>query len=153
MKTKFNARLYPELKVIKDEVELFTEIDDIGSKCRTYEHTMARWLYIRLAKEFTNYSTMAIGSAINRDHSTVVHAVNKYDFEFSINKKLQTKYDDLAIIIMNKTNQDSIDRINKRIAELENYIERLSKRKNTLIKYAITHPEFENQKNEQIFWS
>lgn len=153
MKTKFNAKLFPELKIIKDEVELYTKIEDIGSKCRTYDYSMARWLYIKLAKEFTNYSTTAIASAIHRDHSTVVHALNKIEFELSVNKSLQNQYDELSIILMNKTNQDSVDKIEKRIAELESYIEKLAKRKNKLIKYAITYPEFEDQKNEQIFWS
>jgi len=94
----------------------------------------------------------AIGKTINRDHSTVVHALKSLDFEFAYNKDLQTKYDDLSIIVMLTIKTFTIEDIDKKISDLQNTLSKLKIQRKKIIDES-TYTEFENQKDVQIFWS
>lgn len=153
MKAQYNPSAAPELAVIKQEVEKFLNIEDIASKSRTYEYAMARWLYIKLAKDFTNYSTMIIGSAIKRDHSTVVHALDALNFELSYNKDLQTKYDELLIILADALHNNTLQVLETKITKLKTKLASLEAIKTKLSYDNPTHSEFKNQSYEQVFWS
>lgn len=153
MKIKYNKEMYPELNVIKNETEKITGIEDISCKTRSRENVFARWLYVRAAKEFTEYSLMNIASAIGRDHATAVHALRNMDFDFKYNPELQTQYDGLAIILTNKLQSDSIERLDRRIQKLQATIKKLTERRYKLINDESINAKFQNQKNEQIFWS
>ena len=65
-----------ELKKIKETVEKYFEYKDIGVKNRKRELVEARVIYMFLAAELTSYSYESIAHVINRDHSTVTHAIN-----------------------------------------------------------------------------
>lgn len=153
MKAQYNPSAAPELAVIKQEVEKFLSIEDIAAPSRTYEYAMARWLYIKLAKDFTNYSTMIIGSAIKRDHSTVVHALDALGFELSYNKDLQTKYDELLIIMADALHNNTLAIIDTKINKLKNKLASLEAIKTKLNYNELTYTEFKNQGHEQVFWS
>ena len=153
MKTKTTARTFPRLYLIKEEVEKITGVDDLCIKDRRRPFVMARWLYVRAAREFTDHSTMSIGDAIGRDHSTVVHALSHMDFDFKYDQDLQTKYDELAIILTNKLNENAIESIDMRINTLKDYLKQLVKRKKQLIDNAAINTEQQNKKDFQIFWS
>ena len=141
-----------ELLKIKSIVEEYTEIEDISIKERTHELSMARWLYCKLCREYTPATMSAIGKTINRDHSTVVHALKSLDFEFAYNKDLQTKYDDLSIIVMLTIKTFTIEDIDKKISDLQNTLSKLKIQRKKIIDES-TYTEFENQKDVQIFWS
>lgn len=153
MKIKYNNELYPELQIIKDETEKITGIKDISCTARARQNVFARWLYIKAAKEFTRYSLLNIASAIGRDHATAVHALRNMDFDFKYDPELQTQYDELAIILTNKLQSDSIEQLDKRIHKLEVTLRKLTERRSKLINYESINTEFQNQKNEQVFWS
>lgn len=153
MKIKYNQELYPELEIIKNETEKITGIEDISCKARARHNVFARWLYIKAARDFTDYSLMNIASAIGRDHATAVHAVRNMDFDFKYDPELQTQYDELSIILTNKLQYDTIKHIDKRIHKLEVALKKLTERRSKLINYESINPKFQNQKNEQIFWS
>jgi hypothetical protein len=153
MKTELKLNTHKVLQLIKNETEKITGIEDIGSKTRTRELVFARHIYIKAAREFTDYPTIMIGAAINRDHSTVVHALSSMEFDFKYDKDLQTKYDQLAIILTNKLNINAIENLDAQINRLQDQLNTLQKRKQTLINYESTNTEFENQKNVQVFWS
>jgi len=153
MKTELKLNTHKALQLIKNETEKITGIEDISSKTRTRELVFARHIYIKAAREFTDYPTIMIGAAINRDHSTVVHALSNMEFDFKYDKDLQTKYDQLAIILTNKLNINAVENLDKQIKRLQNQLHTLQKRKQTLINYESTNTEFENQKNVQVFWS
>jgi len=141
-----------ELLKIKSIVEEYTEIEDIGIKERTHELSMARWLYCKLCREYTPATMSAIGKTINRDHSTVVHAVKSLEFEFAYNKDLQTKYDDLSIIVVSKIKTFSLDEIEKLIVNFTNKLNILKLQRNKLLNES-TYAELEDQKDVQVFWS
>lgn len=153
MKIKYNQELYPELNVIKNETEKITGIEDISCKARARQYVFARWLYIKAARDFTDYSLMNIASAIGRDHATAVHAIRNMDFDFKYDPELQTQYDELSIILTNKLQINTIEHIDKRIHKLEVALKKLTERRLKLINYESLDPKFQNQKNEQIFWS
>jgi hypothetical protein len=153
MKAQYNPSAAPELAVIKQEVEKFLNIEDIAAPSRTHEYAMSRWLYMKLAKDFTNYSTMIIGSAINRDHSTVVHALDALNFELSYNKDLQTKYDDLLIIMADTLHNNTLAIIDTKINKLKTRLASLRAIKTKLNYNELTYAEFKNQGHGQVFWS
>lgn len=153
MKTKTTKQTYPKLYLIKEEVEKLTGIDDICVKNRQRYFVMARWLYVKAAREFTEHSTMGIGDAIHRDHSTVVHALNNMEFDFKYDADLQNKYDELAIILTNKLHENAIESIDMRIESLRHYIKKLVKRKKQLINNELINAKQQNQKDLQVFWS
>lgn len=153
MKAQYNSSAAPELAVIKQEVEKFLNIEDIAAPSRTHEYAMSRWLYMKLAKDFTNYSTMIIGSAINRDHSTVVHALDALNFELSYNKDLQTKYDDLLIIMADTLHNNTLAIIDTKINKLKTRLASLRAIKTKLNYNELTYAEFKNQGHGQVFWS
>lgn len=153
MKAKFNSTLYPKLSIIKDETEKITGIEDISCKSRTRQNVMARWIYIKAAREFTEHSMMAIASAIERDHATVVHALSNMEFDFTYDKDLQTQYDELAIILTNKLQINALEEIEQRIDELQDRLHILRKRRQILINNEFADTELEDKKDEQVFWS
>jgi hypothetical protein len=153
MKTELRLNTHKALHLIKYETEKITGIEDIGSKTRSREYVFARYIYIKAAREFTDYPTIMIGAAINRDHSTVVHALDKMDWDFKYDKDLQTKYDQLAIILTNKLNINAIENLDAQINRLLDQLNTLQKRRQTLINYESTNTELKDQKNQQVFWS
>jgi hypothetical protein len=153
MKTKTTRQSYPKLYLIKEEVEKLTGIDDIRIKARQRPFVMARWIYVKAAREFTDCSTASIGDAIHRDHSTVVHALNHMEFDFKYDTDLQNKYDELAIILTNKLHENAIESIDMRIESLRHYIKKLVKRRKQLINNELINAKQQNQKDLQVFWS
>lgn len=153
MKINYNQELYPELNVIKNETEKITGIEDISCSARARQYVFARWLYIRAAREFTDYSLMNIASAIGRDHATALHALQNMEFDFKYDLELQTQYEKLSIILTDKLKFDSIERIDKRIHKFEIALRKLIEQRSKLINYESVNAKFQNQKNEQVFWS
>ena len=153
MKTELKLNTHKALQVIKNETEKITGIKDIGIKTRSREYVFARYIYIKAAREFTDYPTIMIGAAINRDHSTVVHALDKMDWDFKYDKNLQNQYDHLAIILTNKLNINAIEKLDEQINRLQNQLNSLKQRRQKLINYEPSNTEFQNKENVQIFWS
>jgi hypothetical protein len=103
-----------ELIFIKDKVEEKIGVN-ISSKLRDFRSTTARWLYFRLARQYTSHSLSKIGQVVNRDHSTVVYGLKKIKDEFQWNDELQTEYDTLSIICRKHFVFTSVEDIDKSI--------------------------------------
>lgn len=153
MKTKLNSDKHQALYVIKHETEKITGIEDISSKTRSREYVFARYLYIRAARELTDYAMSVIGGGINRDHATVMHSLVNLQWDFDHNKYLQTKYDELAIILTNKLNINAVTTIDEQIAKLQNQLYSLQKRRQILINYESSDTKLQDKENVQVFWS
>lgn len=153
MRIEFDNGKCKVLELIKHETEKITGIEDISSLCRTRPNVMARWLYIKAAREFTDNSTLLIGSAIKRDHSTVVHALANMDFDFKYDKDLQTQYDELAIILTDKLNINAVRTLEDQIKLLQDRLHKLQLRKQKLINNELINSEQQDQKDLQVFWS
>lgn len=153
MKDKLNEDKHKALYVIKHETEKITGIEDISSKTRSREYVFARYLYIRAAREFTDYAMSAIGGGINRDHATVMHSLVNLQWDFDHNTGLQTKYDELAIILTNKLNINAISKLDEQIDKLLDQLHTLRKRRQILINYESSDTKLQNKENVQVFWS
>ena len=141
-----------DLLFIKRTVENVTGIEDLATRNRAYEVTMARWLYIKIARENTKHSLKSIGNVIDRDHATVLHGTRNVDFELSYNSDLQTKYDKALIISLSKLNTQNIEQIDQRISELKSELFKLEVKRKSILDEFIDAKQ-QDQKNEQVFWS
>lgn len=68
---------------------------DLTSPSRKKQVVMARKIAFYLCREYTRESLQTIGSAFNRNHSTVVYAINDVKKKLSTGKSPLTKYIDL----------------------------------------------------------
>lgn len=53
-------------------------IEDIQNPCRKRHLMMARTMYCYLFRTLTAYSLTYIGSILNRDHTTIIHGLNRF---------------------------------------------------------------------------
>ena len=65
------------------------KIDEIKSKKRNQPITNARQVYMYLAREILNESLLNIGKSIDRDHSTVIHGIEKIEDKLKKDKNFE----------------------------------------------------------------
>lgn len=65
------------------------KIDEIKSKKRNQPITNARQVYMYLAREILNDSLLNIGKNIDRDHSTVIHGIEKIEEKIKSDKNFE----------------------------------------------------------------
>lgn len=66
------------------------KIDEIKSKKRNQPITNARQVYMYLTREILNESLLNIGKTIDRDHSTVIHGIEKIEEKIKTDKNFET---------------------------------------------------------------
>jgi chromosomal replication initiator protein len=69
-------------------------LEQLRSKTRKREIVEARQIYCKLAKKRTKYTLEQIGSAINKDHATVLHSVRTCNNLIETNINFKNKYND-----------------------------------------------------------
>tara|TARA_A200000159_G_C7254079_1_gene310103 strand:- start:320 stop:700 length:381 start_codon:yes stop_codon:yes gene_type:complete len=116
------------LKLVIDETGV-----DVTSRKRDHKTVINRWIYFKMASEFTNNSLHKIGAAINKNHATVIHGLKQFEFETQWDKDLQTQYERIAIIYMQDTKCNDLKKINSRIEFMHNELSKLEAIKNELI--------------------
>ena len=90
---------------------------DISDKCRKSHYVFSRTVYFRIAAEYIPDTLMNIASAVNRDHSTAIHARNMFK-EIERYKVYANMYNDACAYM------DFVDSV-----ALEEYNERLESQK------------------------
>ena len=65
------------------------KIDEIRSKKRNQPITNARQVYMYLTREILNESLLNIGKSIDRDHSTVIHGIEKIEEKIKKDKNFE----------------------------------------------------------------
>lgn len=113
-----------ELIFIKDKVEEKIGIN-ISSTLRDFRSTTARWLYFKLARQYTDYNLTKIGQVVKRDHSTVVYGLKKIEDELKWNGDLQAEYDVLSIICKRQLVFTSMEDLDKSIEFIHNELIKL----------------------------
>ena len=77
--------------------KLNVSIDDLSSKSRTKDIAFARQIAMYLSREVTNISLLKIGDNFgNRDHTTVMHAIDKIKQLISSDNEIKYIVDDLT---------------------------------------------------------
>ncbi len=80
--------------------KLNVSIDDLSSKSRTKDIVFARQVAMYLSREVTNISLLKIGDNFgNRDHTTVMHAIDKIKQLISSDNEIKLIVDDLTLQI------------------------------------------------------
>lgn len=76
-------------------------VEDLMSQKRTKEISYARQLAMYICRNLLDLSTPKVGSSFNRDHSTVLHAVDKIEKEIKVNNNVKNDYSDIIQNIKN----------------------------------------------------
>jgi chromosomal replication initiator protein len=64
------------LEIIAEECSI--KVSDIVDKTRKREVVNGRFIFCGIMKEYFGYSLTKIGEFIGRDHTTVIHSIEKY---------------------------------------------------------------------------
>ena len=93
MKTE-NLECIVTPKQVKKLVEEALGIKDLGAKSRTRPEAQGRYIYYKLSKKFCRYASLrTIGETVNRDHATVIHGLNQYDYDAGYDTYMKDVYD------------------------------------------------------------
>jgi len=67
--------------LIKETIEVIAKVNDISVAKRSRKHIELRWIYYALSRHFLGgkFTALHCSKLINRDHSTVLHALRQYD--------------------------------------------------------------------------
>ena len=112
------------MKKLKEILEFVVRetTEDITSKSREQAISDARAIYCKLAREHTNFSFKAIGESLNRNHATVIHAINNVFPTAVLNnrscKRAYNKYNNITDGVTD-ADVNLIAVLNDRIKELE----------------------------------
>jgi len=71
-------------------------VEDLRSKKRTADIAMARQIAMFIIREMADVSLTQIGDVFGgRDHTTVMHSVNKVEDEIEVNPHLKSDVDEI----------------------------------------------------------
>jgi len=88
-------------KIIRSTCDFFqVSLYDIKSKKRNKKIVNARQAAMYLSRDLTNFSTTEIGSYFNRDHTTIMHAVEKIENMKSSDQELEAILNSIKKIIL-----------------------------------------------------
>ena len=63
--------------IIKEIVELGYDFTSYNNS-RKREHLYARWIYFKLAREFTSFTLDEIGKKVGKEHAGVIHGLKNF---------------------------------------------------------------------------
>ena len=71
-----------KLQVIKGFVDEYFD-NDVSKRARDGGRPMMRYVYFKLAREYTPFIFAEIGNEVNRNHTTVIHGIRKFQDEYN----------------------------------------------------------------------
>jgi hypothetical protein len=88
-------------EIILDSIEEVFRLnyEQIASPNRSSHYVTARIFYCRLVRKYLNWSLQEIGASINRDHTTIIHSLRKFEIFISAEDVFKE---------LNKTIEDAI---------------------------------------------
>ena len=78
------------------------EIEDLVSKSRAKQNAYPRQIAMYLSRQLTDLSLMKIANAFNRDHSTIMHGIDKILKDMEEDENFKKEIDHLIIEIRNQ---------------------------------------------------
>jgi len=110
---------------IKEDVSEFFNLD-LSSKTRDAKHFRARSVFYKLCFNlYYNPTYQAVGEAVNRDHSTVIHSMRNWDNNLRYDSNMKKAYE----VLLNKYKNYgdmSFSKILKEINKKEEEVNRLN---------------------------
>lgn len=135
---RYNRELKPLMK-LKNDIETFLGVPDIDSKDRSQHLTEARFMFFVIARK-RDYSYNTIGTAVNRNHATVMHGIKMHNDYMNYYKRYKILYDNLLVSINAESNN------NKELKELIVKTSSLKKEDLKLILETMINPFLEHKK-------
>ena len=118
------------IQELKHKIESDWEVE-LSTSSRRLEYVYLRAIYVHLCYKHFNITLEKIGATINRDHSTVLHCINKTIpvIEF-VDSKYKNYLNDLDAYLSSPKYKVSkiyteIDELQERINELQNRLNQL----------------------------
>ena len=81
------------LEKIKQITERCLSIKELSAKSRERNNVYARSIYYKVCKEYTPYTLEEIAIVVGRDHSTVVHGLQKFESYIRHDPKFKKHYE------------------------------------------------------------
>jgi hypothetical protein len=69
------------VKFIKELVEKKTGVFELEQKQKTNEYSHTRWVCFWLARKYTRFTLLKIGSEFNKDHASVLHGLKHFEID------------------------------------------------------------------------
>ena len=139
MKTKIKYVKKQQLKSILESVLRVTDVD-VKEKSNRHEVADSVKIFSHMAREYTNNNFKDIGEFINRNHSTIVIACNRYgdlyktdsEFRFKADRCLSKFFaedgeEQPKEVIIESINEDLRKCDHLTLCKIKNYIKRLLK--------------------------
>ena len=113
---------------LKNIIKVETSIDLDNKKtllCRDRDFVEARAIYYKLLREYTNMTYFKIGKTVNKNHATVLHAANNFDWWLKQDEGLLNVYTKIKERFRNYLGYEKADKKLEYNLErlLENYID------------------------------
>ena len=113
---------------LKNIIKVETSIDLDNKKtllCRDRDFVEARAMYYKLLREYTNMTYFKIGKTVNKNHATVLHAANNFDWWLKQDEGLLNVYTKIKERFRNYLGYEKADKKLEYNLErlLENYID------------------------------
>ena len=113
---------------LKNIIRTETSIDLDNKKtliCRDRDFVEARAIYYKLLREYTNMTYFKIGKTVNKNHATVLHAANNFDWWLKQDEGLLNVYTKIKERFRNYLGYEKADKKLEYNLErlLENYID------------------------------
>jgi chromosomal replication initiator protein len=98
-----NEKVYtPEYIIEKIASYYGISIEEISGKSKIKNTAMARQISMYLMRKLTNLTLEEIGTVLNKDHSTVLHAIRRIEDNISSSTELADVIRDITANITNK---------------------------------------------------
>lgn len=85
------------------------EKENVKSNSRKANYIEARQLFFYIARNHSESSLIKIGEMVNRDHSTVVHLINKVYIQKEIYSKLKNDIKEIEILLYSTMIPNDVD--------------------------------------------
>lgn len=85
-----NIKLYEIKNLVESEIKL-----DLKTKNRQRRYVIGRFIYGKLARDYTSETLMDIALQIERDHTSIVHYLKTFDSFYRFDNNFRKIYDKL----------------------------------------------------------
>jgi hypothetical protein len=140
-----------KINLLRERVNAFFKVD-ITTKSRENDEVYARAVYYHICKILdSTMTTTAIAKTVNRNHSTIVYALNKFKIAYEYDKNFKQVYDDFIAehpmylkeyLLKNRNTKDIVNIVdficNLDIIERMKFMEGVEK-----LKLTYNQPEYE----------
>lgn len=91
--SKYNISKEEILQIISEECNVL--LSEITNRCRKKEVVNARFIFCAIMRKHFTYSLIRIGGIVDRDHSSVLHAIGEFENRYINEEHFKFKVDNI----------------------------------------------------------